>query len=204
MAGAWRAAAAAFAGAACSAGSHHTTSWHPGCRWKPPRTVLDTAAVFMSDQEKMRVWGILEQLERSSHPSPRFLGHKVPVTPEMGTGVGEDHFNEPNGINYSRFWSLHIALVRIYSLGLARAQCCSLLAVSTARSGVIPHICSERQFGGLNYMDCTMSIEGKFRKTDPRCPRAIYSLQQKHLKPHKTIKPHPNPTRNHQKGSFTF
>lgn len=42
-------------------------------------------------------------------------------------------------------------------------------------------------------MDYTMSIRGKFRKTNPKCLRAIYSPKQKKpLKPHKTIKPGPN------------
>lgn len=41
----------------------------------------------------------------------------------MGTGVGVDHFNEPNRTNYSRFWSLHILLIRIYSLGVEWARC---------------------------------------------------------------------------------
>lgn len=133
-----------FAGSVRKAGSEQTTSLHPGCRWKPPRTVLDATATFVSDREKMKVWGILEQLEHISHPSRRFLGKKVPVTPETGTGVGEDHFNEPNGINHSRFQSLRILLVRIYSLGWEWAQCWFLLAVSTALSGAIPCICSER------------------------------------------------------------
>lgn len=144
----------------------------------------------------MRVWGILEQLERSSRPSWQFV-----VIPEMGTGVGEDHFDEPYGINYSRFWSLRILLVTIYSLGLEWAH----LAVSTALPGAIPHICSERQFGGLKYMHYTMSIKGKFRKIDPRCLRATYSRKQRNLKPHKTINPQSSRTRNnHQKVYFTF
>lgn len=91
--------------------------------------MLDTAATFVSDRGKMRVWGNLEQLEHSSRPSRWLLGQKVPVTPETGTGVGEDHFNEPDGINYSRFWSLHILLVRIYSPGLEWAQRWFLLAL---------------------------------------------------------------------------
>lgn len=147
----------------------------------------------------------MEQLKHSSHPSRRFLGKKVNVTPETGTRVGEDHFNEPNRINYSRFRSLQILLGRIDSLGPEWAQRCFLLAVGTALSGKIPHICSERQFGGLKYMDYTMSVKGKFGKTDPRCLKAIYNLEQKNLRTHKTIKPQPNPpSNNHQKGSFTF
>lgn len=167
-------------------------SLHPGHRWKPPRAV--------SDQGKMPEWGILEQLECSSHPSRRFL-----VIPEMGTGVGADHFNEPYGINYSRFWSLCIRLVTIYSLGLEWARCWFLLAVSTALSGAIPHICSERQFGGLKYRDYTMSIKGKLRKTDPRCLRATYTWKQRNLKPHKKTKLESSRTRNnHPKVYFTF
>lgn len=54
-------------------------------------------------------------------------------------------------------------------------------------------------------MDYTVSIKGKLGKTDTRCLRAIYYHKQKNLKPHKTLKPQPIPTKNnHQGGSFTF
>lgn len=89
-------------------------------------------------------------------------------------------------------FSLCIFLIRIYFLGLGWAEPWFLSSLSTALSGMILHIWWEGQWGGLKYMDCTMSIRGKFRKTNPKCLRAIYSPKQKNFKPHKTIKPQPN------------
>lgn len=37
----------------------------------------------------------------STAPIPR--GGKDPATAETGTGVGEDHLHELNGVNYTRF-----------------------------------------------------------------------------------------------------
>lgn len=117
--------------------------------------------------------------QHSPHPSWWFLQKKVSATPETCTGVGEIISMNRMEKNDTRFQSLHIPLIRIYSLALEWELHWFLFSPSTARSGMIPHIWWERQWGGLKYMDCTMSIRGKFRKTNPKCLRAISSQAKK-------------------------